>query len=316
MSEEKELETQHQNTEEFGVEESETPPPPSAVTEDSPNIGETTTIAEQVSSLADLSISKAPVPSDGIEILVKMAESGDIDAKNVDIIDVTDKFLKAIAAAPKENLRQSGKILFHASVLLRMKAEALLTVMSSELDGGDDFLDFDSDGALIFDSNKQAIARQITLQDLEKAIVRRTQKRTVRPRQVTLEQLIEALREAEKIEKERAERKPRARIDLSGYHQVNDVDDILDLAHDEDIEVTIARIEHILQEQISIGQKLELLTLIQLLNKKGDWVDAFLASLFLSNAGKIELHQSEFYGPLFLELCDPSMATLSMLGVV
>ncbi len=269
-----------------------------------------------VSTLAELSISSAPAPSDGIEILVKMAASGEIDAKNVDIIDVTDKFLRAIAAAPKENLRQSGKIIFHASVLLRMKAEALLTVMSSELDSGDDFLDFDGDG-LIFDSNKQPIARQITLQDLERAIVRRTQnKRTTRPRQVTLEQLIEALREAEKIEKERAERKPRARIDLSGYHSVNDVDDILDLAHDEDIEVTIARIEHILSATVTIGQKIEMLTLIQLLNRKGDWVDAFLGSLFLSNAGKIELHQSEFYGPLFLELCDPSKASLSMLGVV
>ncbi len=314
MSEEKELET-GQDTDGAATE---VGSDADNATSDDTNVVSEAAQTSDVSTLADLSISSAPVPSDGIEILVKMAETGDIDAKNVDIIDVTDKFLKAIAAAPKENLRQSGKILFHASVLLRMKAEALLTVMSSELDNsGDDFLDFDSDGTLIFDSNKQAVARQITLQDLEKAIVRRTQnKRTVRPRQVTLEQLIEALKEAEKIEKERAERKPRARIDLSGYHSVNDVDDILDLAHDEDIEVTIARIEHILSATITIGQKLELLTLIELLNKKGDWVDAFLASLFLSNAGKIELHQSEFYGPLFLELCDPSMATLSMSGVV
>src|SRR5438067_11771205 len=59
----------------------------------------------------------------GIDVLVQMSAKGEIDPKNIDIIDVTDRFLKAIAAAPKENLRQSGKILFHASVLLRMKAD-------------------------------------------------------------------------------------------------------------------------------------------------------------------------------------------------
>src|SRR5437762_2941868 len=82
----------------------------------------------------------------GIEFLVKLAESGEIDPKNVDIIDVTDRFLQAIAAAPKENLRQSGKILFHASVLLRMKAEALLADRPNVIDNGsDDFLEFDED---------------------------------------------------------------------------------------------------------------------------------------------------------------------------
>ncbi|MBX9725197.1 MAG: segregation/condensation protein A, partial [Candidatus Obscuribacterales bacterium] len=102
----------------------------------------------------------------GIEILVQMAKSGEIDPKNIDIIDVTDRFLRAIAAAPKENLRQSGKTLFHASVLLRMKAEALLFASFEEFEGtGDDFLDFDeTDGTLIYDSNNAFIGRQITIQ--------------------------------------------------------------------------------------------------------------------------------------------------------
>src|SRR5215467_13519400 len=100
----------------------------------------------------------------GIEILISMAQKGEIDPKCVDIIDVTDKFLRAIAAAPKENLRQSGKILFHASVLLRMKAEALLAAANAELENhGDDFLDFEEDGTLIYDSHNVPVARQITL---------------------------------------------------------------------------------------------------------------------------------------------------------
>ncbi len=244
--------------------------------------------------------------ADGIEILVKLAENGDIDPKNVDIIDVTDKFLRAIAAAPKENLRQSGKILFHASVLLRMKAEALLAEMSAELPPlDDDFLDFDENGdGLIYDSRRQIAGRQITLQDLERALVRRTNTQRNRQRKVTLQQLIEALREAERIEKERADRKPRARIDLADQHEVRDVDDILDLACDEDIDKTILRVEHILLEYTKSGDLIPMLLLIKHLGEHNDWVDAFLAVLFLSNAGKITLEQEEFYGPLYLMIND------------
>jgi len=235
----------------------------------------------------------------GIEFLIKLAESGQIDPGDVDIIDVTDRFLKAIAAAPKENLQQSGKVLFHASVLLRMKAEALLARRSITDDGGDDFLDFgEDDGALIYDSNKQAVARQITLEDLEKALVRRANNRQNRQRKVTLDQLVTALREAEKIERLRADRKPKNRIATSGYLEVNDVDDILHLAHDEDIEVTISKVERLFLQHLNPGEGMDLVALLRLLGKRNDWVDAFLAVLFLSNAGKITLEQTDFYGPL------------------
>lgn len=244
-------------------------------------------------SILEASVTEKPV--DGIEILIKLAESGDIDPKNIDIIDVTDKFLKAIAAAPKENLRQSGRIIFHASVLLRMKAEALLAVATAELDmGGDDFIDFDED-MLAMDTDQP---RQITLRDLEKALVRRTNNKQNRQRKVTLQQLIDALKEAEKLEKERLEKKPRQRIQTDGYIDVRDVEDILELAHDEDIEVTIAKVDRLLEESIKVGDALTLLKLIKMLGPKSDWVDAFLAILFLSNAGKIILEQEEFYGPV------------------
>lgn len=242
-------------------------------------------------------------PPDGIEILVQMAKTGDIDAKAVDIIDVTDKFLKAIAAAPKENLRQSGKVLFHACVLLRMKADSLLAPPVEDDFMGDDYMDFDENGLPIDFTPSEREPRQLTIQDLEKALVRKSNRKKVRKRQVTLDELIQALREAEEIEKTRAERKPKARIDLAGHLEVNDVDDILDLAHDEDIDLTITKVEVLLSKILKIGENIELFALVRQLDEKNDWVDCFLASLFLSNAGKIELEQEEFYGPLYLALC-------------
>jgi segregation and condensation protein A len=246
----------------------------------------------------------APPPQEtgGIEILIQMAAKGEIDPKNIDIIDVTDRFLKAISAAPKENLRQSGKIIFQASVLLRMKAEALLAAkVEDELGYGDDYVDFDIDGSpIIYDSNHQIVGRQITLQDLERALVRQTKVRQLRHKRVTLEQLIEALREAERLEQSRGDRKIKARIAIDGYSDMRDMDDLLELAHDEDIEDVITRIERLLTSLLEANELLSLLHIIEALGGRGDWVDAFLAVLFLSNAGKISLQQEQFYGPLFI----------------
>ena len=125
----------------------------------------------------------------------------------------------------------------------------------------------------------------------------------MRKRQVTLEELIEALREAERIEKSRAERKPpRAVIELAGQHDVDCVDDLLDLAHDEDVETTIVQVELLLARILKLGERIDLMHMVSLMEGHKDWVDGFLASLFLSNAGKIDLYQDEFYGPLFIGL--------------
>jgi segregation and condensation protein A len=256
--------------------------------------------------------SEAHVPQDprmtphhelgGIEILLQMAERGEIDPKNIDIIDVTDRFLRAVAAAPKENLRQSGKIIFQASVLLRLKAEALLAAkVEEDLSMGDDFMDFDADGQpIIYDSLLNPVARQITLADLERALIRQSSHRQMRHRRVTLEQLIEALRDAERLDKNRSERKVKPVIDLEGHHDMRDMDDILDLAHDEDIEDVIARIERLLADLLASDDLLSLRSVVEALGGRGDWVDAFLAVLFLSNSGKLALQQDEFYGPLYV----------------
>jgi segregation and condensation protein A len=263
-------------------------------------------LADVPSEIVAGSFAPTAEPDSGIEILVKMAEKGEIDPKNVDIIDVCDKFLKAIAASPKESLRLSGKVIFHAAVLLRMKAEALLSLANSSLNPiVDDFLDFDDEGGpILYDSNKQEVGRQLTFKDLEGAIVRRSQrkKQPLRERKVTLEQLIAALREAEKVEKTRQQKKPKATIDLSDHHEVNAYDDILDLAHDEDIQESIELIEQWIVQNMLSGQNIEVFDLVMKLSVKQDWVEVFLAALFLSNAGKIDLMQETFYGPLFLTL--------------
>ncbi len=254
-------------------------------------------------SRIEIEMTASPVAGDagGIDILVRMARQGEIDPANIDIIDLTDRFLQAIAEEPKESLRQSGRILFHASVLLRMKAEALLhTVLDDEELNGDDFLEFDEYGSpIIYDSHNLPIARQITLSDLERALVRRTQ-RKAHCRRVTLEDLITALREAERIERERKDRRPVPRIVLDGQPEIGGFEDMLDLAHEEDLEVLVGWVELIISEHLDSRELMPLTDLLRLMGCKSDWVDAFLAVLFIASAGKIELEQEEFYGPVYL----------------
>jgi segregation and condensation protein A len=62
----------------------------------------------------------APEP---VEVLVDLAENGEIDPWDIDIVAVTDKFLDRL---DEGDLRTSGRALFYASVLLRMKGDAML----------------------------------------------------------------------------------------------------------------------------------------------------------------------------------------------
>lgn len=60
-----------------------------------------------------------------VEILVQMAERGEIDPWNIDIVEVTDRFLSELERRKELDLRISGRTLFYAAILLRMKSEYL-----------------------------------------------------------------------------------------------------------------------------------------------------------------------------------------------
>src|SRR5512133_1955431 len=69
---------------------------------------------------------------DPVEILVGMAERGEIDPWNINIIEVTDRFLSELDRRRELNLQVSGRTLFYASTLLRMKSEQLTVAEAPE----------------------------------------------------------------------------------------------------------------------------------------------------------------------------------------
>ena len=132
-----------------------------------------------------------------VALLVGMAERGEIDPWRIDIVEVTDRFLSELENQKTLDLRISGRTLFYASLLLRMKSEYLLDPPEEE-DGDafeeDELVDWD---ALEEPMGSEPIAR------LEAEIHRRLERKRLRKRPETLFDLITVLRYMERDEQRR-----------------------------------------------------------------------------------------------------------------
>lgn len=219
----------------------------------------------------------------GIEILVELAKSGQIDPWHIDVVDVTDKYLKTLDVTKETDLRLSGRALFYAAVLLRLKSEALEEEEEVEDLFGDDTVDYEDDG-------DQLVIRP-PANILDRAIARRNSAKQPRKRATTLVELIAELQRLEALEREgalqndNAMRRSRATPE---EHRQN----VINMTHEEDVEGDIEHLSALLSEWLADSG---ILTLAGVLDQCPDPRGAFLALLFLDSRGKITLHQDDFY---------------------
>src|SRR3989338_3710475 len=118
----------------------------------------------------------------GLEILVQLAEKGDIDPWDIDIIDVTNKYLAALNSSPRENLLNAGRAIFFASVLLRLKSDILLNLSNETLLSSRQTEDFFPEDELLDDGRVR-----LDLSRLEGFIGRSSIGRQQRKRKISLE---------------------------------------------------------------------------------------------------------------------------------
>src|SRR5574344_2076207 len=87
-------------------------------------------------TMSNLNIDLPEISSsdEGIGILVDMAKQGKIDPWNIDIVDITDKYLAKMCKMKAQNLRVTGRTFLFASILLKLKSNILdgLDVLSFE----------------------------------------------------------------------------------------------------------------------------------------------------------------------------------------
>ncbi|WP_010612115.1 segregation and condensation protein A [Halococcus hamelinensis] len=246
-----------------------------------------------------------------VELLVRLAEEGEIEPWDIDVVSVTDAFLERLDSA---DLRTSGRALFYASVLLRMKSEALLE-SDDEPDPESEIEPWEAgweeqrgDGEDEFDFDPVA--------SLEAEMDRRLDRKNARGTPETLDELVRELREAERDSWWKESRT----YDTSGspkgfqrgtqtldYHsddglRVDDEpteSDVTGTAHREDIETTIADVQRVLRKQYDAGRDEVLYTEVELAG--GSRVETFLALLFLSHRGHVRLEQDDLFGDLWVQ---------------
>ncbi len=238
-------------------------------------------------------VAESPVVEDPVEILVGMAERGEIDPWNIDIIEVTDRFLNELDRRRELNLRISGRTLFYAATLLRMKSEQL-----AEADGQDE----EDEGAAGFgddfdespDDEFGYEGRLGPIELLEREIQRRLDRKNLRKSPVTLFELIIELKNLEKEERRR-----RRLVDEDSL--LPDADDVVSIAHDEGYQDTAVTVY---QECLRCMIREDEMTLAELCRKlEWDVPEVYIPLLFLMLDGQCAIRQEEFFGEVYVRVC-------------
>ena len=218
------------------------------------------------------------IGNEPIEILVELAKSGKIDPWNIDIVQVTDTFLKKIEEIQKMDLKISGRTLLYSCVLLRMKSTAIVQEETFE-----ESFDEESAGEEEFDVDEF---------HMPSLPVRRTARRPV-----TLKELIEELKKAEK---DIMKRKETLRSDKSKrYIDVElTTEDVMDMAHDEAI---LKRTRTLLEILKNLFKENAFVTFDDIFELEGaDRIMDYITLLFLASMKEVMLYQKEIYQTLYI----------------
>jgi segregation and condensation protein A len=249
-----------------------------------------------------------------VEVLVALAEDGEIDPWDIDIVAVTDKFLDRLDEA---DLRTSGRALFYASVLLRMKGDAML-----ETDDGDDEPDHEPWQEAMMGEAGDGGGGGDPFATLEAEMDRRLERKRARGMPQTLDELVRDLREAERDSWWKESREYDTSGSPSGfqrgtqqldYHDGDDLRmddeptaaDVTGTAHTENIDEIIESVHAAVREHYEQGREEVLYREVS--DAGGSRVETFLGLLFLSHRGQVRLQQDDLFGDLWIQ--DPSAAT-------
>ena len=234
---------------------------------------------------------------DGIEILVNLAKQGKIDPWNINIVDVTDKYLMHLFQSKAQNLRLTGRTLLFAAILLKLKSNVLegIDIMDFEPQHEDNF-DYSDDDQLDYSTDDYIPTNNVI--SIDEVLQRRTSVRLNHNRVVTLRDLIRQLEFYEQLDKKQSLKNAheRAKRRVQSYARLS-VEDIINLPHDEYIENGIQRLKANLEEILNRQDKIELneLTLLGM-----DRISAYISLLFLTAESDYDLEQDEFYSDLYV----------------
>ncbi len=216
-------------------------------------------------------------------IIYDLINTEQLDPWDIDLVLLASKYLEKIRAMEETNLFISSKVLFAASLLLRIKSEILLSQYIPDLDN------------ILFgkEEERRYVQEKIEFDEEVPELVQRTP--LPRFRKVTLQELITALGKAIRTENRRIKR--------------------VVTAKQQELETAIA----IPKRKINIRDKIkeiylklkaifsdreERLTFSELVDKhhNGDKIGAFIPLLHLDNQHKVFLEQDNHFDEIYIWL--------------
>jgi len=251
-----------------------------------------------------------------VELLVQLAEDGEIDPWDIDVVTVTDKFLDRLDGS---DLRTGGRALFYASVLLRMKSDAMWTDDDPEEPAEPEHDPWERPPG----EEPPAEFEPDPFDRLEREMDRRIERKRARGMPETLDELVRDLRERERDTWWKESRTYDTSGSPSGYsrgtrtldyHTGDDfrmddeptAEEVTGKTHDEHMEDIINDVYRQLRTHYDRGREEVLFAEIR--TAGGSVVNTFLGLLFLANRGQIRLQQDDLFGDLWV--CDPAGGAL------
>jgi len=205
---------------------------------------------------------------DPVQVLLDLARKGEIDPWDVDLAQVTEKFLERIESMGDRDLPALGRTLLYASILLRMKSDS---IEEGDEEPEDDYFD-EFDDVPVF--------RRRTVEGLPAPPIRR---RTRRP--VTLEELISELKRAETV----ADRK----VIRTREKPEPTVEEAMERAHEEGIEDRIRSLRDVIFERLAAEDRVAFSDI-------GNDVLNYVSLLFMAGRREIWLSQETLFGELYI----------------
>lgn len=266
---------------------------------------------------------------EGIALLIELAQKGEIDPWDVQVIEVIDRYLSEIVSGQEmvrssyeADLSQSGQAFLLVSLLVLFKANTLIELESAnneqELSGDD------------LNSEGEAVATTRLRLPLEQQLHRRPSALPPRKRQVTLQELIDQLKliavQLQLSQTKSHQTTTRRRLGSQSGTQQTPVQSPLELAHQENLTEVAQELEQFLHRDsypvlprkhdwLNLEELVEVWTHTKqvinatspndqqalcpvehlLSSQRHERVSVFWALLLLSAQSKVELSQEEFY---------------------
>jgi segregation and condensation protein A len=257
-----------------------------------------------------------------IASLIELAQTGEINPWDVQVIEIIDRFLAELGIDDSDNLAledadlsHSGQVMLWASKLVLFKAETLERLNQEaevEEENSPEYLE----GLEIAEDERKTFNQNLGTQ-----IKRRTCAPPPKKRKVTLTEFIAQL---QIIDQQISKKKINHRLTLQkkkkGYTRKQALKTITELAHNENLTELAEQLSNFLSNNL-LSQPQTKIPLDELIahwqnhlqeqgkqktnhpqTEKGDRVGVFWALLLLSSQSKVELHQEDFYQDVHITL--------------